>query len=107
MTVKDLPDPELNNIRVIEQLKKTVNSMRASLEDAEAEHRNALGVVRDTKDNEIRYLQSTVSTIRQQLEETNALRLTEVQELKNAHEAERKQLQQTIVELRARLETKA
>ncbi len=106
MAVKDLPDPELNNIRIIEQLKKTVNSMRASLENAEAEHRSAIGSVRDAKDQEIRHLQATISNIRTQLEDTNARRLTEVQELKNAHDAERKQLQQTIFELRAKLESK-
>lgn len=106
MAVKDLPDPELNNQRIIEQLKKTINSMRASLEDAEAEHRTALGQVRDAKDQEIRHLQATISNIRQQMEDINAKRLTEVQEMKNAHEAERKQLQQTVFELRAKLETK-
>jgi HAMP domain-containing protein len=106
MSVKDLPDPELNNQRIIEQLKKTINSMRTSLENAQAEHRSTIGTVRDTKDQEIRYLQTAVATIRQQLEDINAKRMTEVQELKNAHEAERKQLQQTIFELRARLENK-
>ncbi len=106
MAVKDLPDPELNNIRIIEQLKKTINNMRTSLENAEAEFRTSLGSVRDSKDQEIRHLQATISTIRTQLEDINSKRLTEVQELKNAHEAERKQLQQTIFELRTRLESK-
>ena len=104
MAVKDLPDPELNNARIIEQLKKTINSMRTSLENAEAEYRTSVGNIRDSKDQEIRHLQATISNIRYQLEDINSRRLTEVQELKNAHDAERKQLQQTIFELRARLE---
>jgi hypothetical protein len=106
MTVKDLPDPELGNARIIEQLKKTINNMRTSLENAEAEFRTSLGSVRDAKDQEIRHLQATISNIRTQLEDINSRRITEVQELKNAHEAERKQLQQTIFELRAKLESK-